>query len=457
MKSGKHVIRSVRGTALAVVLVLGGAVASVHAQSPTQPAETATTAHAAAAATETRESEAALIGGMQATIEALERRVTELEARLDAEKAEDAPAPPDAIAVMAPAPGAAAPDVPATESVEFPEFFRKTEVTGFVDVYYGFSFNHSPLDNQLRNFDTKPNQFGLNMFEIALEKAPTEDDRIGFRTDLDFGPASELIHASEPGGQGIFRHVEQAYLSYLAPVGNGLQIDAGKFVTPAGAEVIETKDNWNYSRSLLFALAIPYYHFGVRASYPINDKVSVAGYLVNGWNDVVDNNHRKTLGASVTLKPVSRFSLVANYLAGPEQADGDAWRHLFDTTATLTLGPDVALMANYDYGKDRIAGTGVHWQGIAAYARFQMGSKFAVTPRFEWYDDHDGYTTGLTQTLKEFTVTGEHAFGSGLLGRIEYRRDFSDERYFVTFGDRLVHAQSTLTVGLVYSFDSLGK
>ena len=30
--------------------------------------------------------------------------------------------------------------------------------------------------------------------------------------------------------------------------------------------MIESKDNWNYSRSLLFAWAIPYYHFGLRSS-----------------------------------------------------------------------------------------------------------------------------------------------------------------------------------------------
>ena len=54
------------------------------------------------------------------------------------------------------------------------------------------------------------------------------------------------------------------------PLGKGLQINVGKFVTPAGAEVIETKDNWNYSRGLLFALAIPYFHFGTSAKYAFN-------------------------------------------------------------------------------------------------------------------------------------------------------------------------------------------
>ena len=56
------------------------------------------------------------------------------------------------------------------------------------------------------------------------------------------------------------------------------------------SEVIEAKDNWNYSRSLLFALAIPYYHSGVRATYSPTDKISVMGTIVNGWNNVVENN-----------------------------------------------------------------------------------------------------------------------------------------------------------------------
>ena len=64
-----------------------------------------------------------------------------------------------------------------------------------------------------------------------------------------------------------------------------MQFDFGKFVTPFGNEVIESKDNWNYSRSLLFSLAIPYYHQGLRATYSPNDQVTLAGYLVNGWNN----------------------------------------------------------------------------------------------------------------------------------------------------------------------------
>jgi hypothetical protein len=52
-----------------------------------------------------------------------------------------------------------------------------------------------------------------------------------------------------------------------------------------GAEVIESQDNWNYTRSTLFGYAIPFYHLGVRASMPVNDKLSLAGFVTNGWNN----------------------------------------------------------------------------------------------------------------------------------------------------------------------------
>ena len=85
-------------------------------------------------------------------------------------------------------------------------------------------------------------------------------------------------------------------------MGKGLQVDIGKFVTPAGAEVIETKDNWNYSRGLLFSYAIPYYHFGMRAKYAFNDKYALTGFFVNGWNNVVDNNSGKDLRRQLRLE-----------------------------------------------------------------------------------------------------------------------------------------------------------
>ncbi|MBI4852505.1 MAG: porin [Acidobacteria bacterium] len=341
-------------------------------------------------------------------------------------------------------------------------FFERTEVSGFVDAYYGYNFNRPDVsnnvtvfDNQLRNFDTKHNQFSLNMAKLVLNNAPGEDHRLGFRLDLSFGPAAEIIHASEPGGADVFRNLQQAYLSYLAPVGKGLQIDFGKYVTYHGNEVIETKDNWNYSRSILFAFGIPYYHYGVRLTYPVSDKFTLGFAMHNGYNNVVDNNARKSFSLQAIIKPTSKITFVQNYTGGPEQANNkDDNRHLFDGTLIYTITDKVSFASNYFYVFDRINGARVHAKGIVGYLRLQPRESFAFTPRFEVYDDNDGFTTGTVQTVKSLTLTGERTIKGGLIGRLEYRRDFSNKNFFNKSIGRTVEAQTTLTLGVVYSFSS---
>jgi hypothetical protein len=327
------------------------------------------------------------------------------------------------------------------------------DVGGLVDVYYDFYSTKPAGDAPFRNFDTKHNQFALSMAEIWLARSPTADARAGFKVKLNFGPAATLIHGVEPGGQQIFQNIEEAYASYLAPAGKGLQIDAGIFVTQHGAEVIEAKDNWNYSRSLLFALAIPYYHAGVRFTNPVTDKVTVMGDLVNGWNNVVENNTGKTLGGQVMYKPSGRLSIVQNYMAGPEQPDNtDDWRQLSDTTVSYSVTDALSVMANYDYGHDTIGGEGVHWQGIGGYVKYQARKWLAVSPRFEYYDDASGATTGTAQKLKDATLTLELKGADNLLWRIEYRGDFSDQPVFTNRAGVAKKNQQSIGFGLLYSF-----
>src|SRR6266446_9874909 len=288
------------------------------------------------------------------------------------------------------------------------DFFRTVELSGFVDGYYGYNFN-KPFNrrNQLRNFDFKNNEFGLNLAELVFERKVSEDSRFGFRLDLDFGPATDWVHSVEPGGGEVYKNVQQAYGSFLAPVGKGLQIDVGKFVTWNGAEVIETKDNWNYTRGLLFAWAIPYYHAGVRAKYSFNSRVSLMGAVVNGWNNVEENNGGKTLGLSLTWVPNPKLSVIQSYTTGPEQTnDQRHFRHLLDTVVTYNFNKQWAVMGNYDYAQDTLTSGGkVHWQGVAAYLHYAPTNKLAFTPRYEWFGDYDGFATRTAERLKKFTMT----------------------------------------------------
>jgi hypothetical protein len=234
-------------------------------------------------------------------------------------------------------------------------------------------------------------------------------------------------------------------------------------VTSAGAEVIEAKDNWNYSRSLLFVNAIPYWHFGVRTSMPVSKTETVGIQLVSGWNEISKTNGGITgVATSAYVKPKYTWNL--NYIAGSENPNTtDGVRQLIDTTLLLTPNAKFNAYLNYDYGQNRdaIVGTGTtatgdtllkHWQGVAVAAHEQATGKQAVAGRFEYFNDPNGFTTGMTQHLYEFTGTYEYKWVEGLLARVEYRGDFSNVDYFHKDTASLVDSQSTVTVAFIAFF-----
>jgi hypothetical protein len=336
------------------------------------------------------------------------------------------------------------------------------DFSGLVDGYYNFNANHPPDSsdgNQLRNFDYDSNTFSLSMAKLTMSHDP---DPVGFRIDLGFGKAFKQILSTEPD----FQHLEQAFVSWKPTKGKGFEADFGEFVTSAGAEVIEAKDDWNYSRSLLFSLAIPYYHVGLRTSMPITKTFTGGVQVVNGWNNFSDNNSGKTIGLTgVYTKP--KYTLYTNYYVGPENSGTNkGYRNLFDANLLLTPTSKINAYINYDYGQNRNAAllhpdsidttTYVttdlsHWQGVAVALHYQATGKIAFTPRYEYYEDESGFSTGLQQNVNEFTITGEYKIPEGLLARLEYRRDGSDEPYFVK-GSTLAKAQSTVEVAVVAFF-----
>ena len=313
------------------------------------------------------------------------------------------------------------------------------DFSGLASGYFSGNFNNpDSRQNQLQNFDFESNQFSLEMAKISMSHSP---DPVGFQVDLGFGKAFDWIHATEPSGQtGYLRNVEQAYISLKPANAKGLEVDFGQLVTSAGAEVIESMTNWNYSHSLLFAWAIPYYHFGLRTSMPLTKSFTGGVQVVNGWNDTEDNNTGKTFGfTGVYTKP--RYTLYTNYYVGPENTNTNVgWRNLLDANLVLTPTSKLSAYINYDYGQNRnavedesgkfTAGSLGRWQGIAVAAHYQATAKSSFSPRFEYFTDPQGFSTGTAQKLNEFTATYEYKMVEGLLARVEFRNDHSNVPFF---------------------------
>ena len=327
------------------------------------------------------------------------------------------------------------------------------DVSGFLDGYGGYNANDPSESangkaNDLYNFNDKTNQWALSEARLTLNHDP---GKIGARVDLFYGRTNKLINASNQ-----LEFVEQAYISTKPPKAKGFELDLGKWVTSAGAEVIEAKDNWNYSRSILFAWAIPYYHFGIRTSMPVSKTETVGVQLVNGWNNIVNNVGGPTVGlTSSYVKP--KYTWNADVYTGPANYSAQhGYRNLFDTTVLLTPNSKFNAYINYDIGanKDSVYhGVGDSktnlWQGIAFAAHQQITSKIAGAARIEVFDDRDGFSTGAAQTLKEFTATGEYHWPLGLIARAEYRHDWSDTPYFHKGANNMVDSQDTFTIGLM--------
>lgn len=353
---------------------------------------------------------------------------------------------PAAAPTPAPAP---APSVWSVGSLDF---------SGLIDGYYSYNANRpsnaaNGQVNDLYNFNDKTDQFNLSMAKLTINH---NADPVGVHVDLIFGRANAIMHPSTD--KDTDNYVEQAYISATPPKWHGTEIDFGQFVTSAGAEVIEAMNDWNYSRSILFAWAIPYYHFGIRTSTPFTKSWTAGVQLVNGWNNVVDNNGGVTVGlTSLYTKP--KYNWALNYYVGPENNDTQkAYRNLIDTTLNLTPTAKFSAYLNYDYGQNHTDASGstaessAHWQGFAGDLHEQFTPKQALSFRGEYFDDNEGFSTGTTQQLKEVTATYEYKWTDGVLTRVEYRRDWSDQPFFHKGDTEMVDAQSTLTVGFIAFF-----
>jgi hypothetical protein len=420
------------------------------------------------------------------------------------------PAAADASATaVSQAPAAtAAPAAPAAATpINLAGLLGPTTISGFVDAYYGYNYNHPASQfsgNGLQPFTQDANGFALNMVELIVDKPPdatSSESRVGYHVSAGYGQAAAAINGTDvanntEGGSSNF-FLKEAYISYLAPIGKGLTIQVGKFVTPAGAEVIESNANWNYTRSILFYTAIPYFHFGANAKYTFNPKWSLTGYLVDGWNnsaichDCVGQSSGMTYGASLAYTPNAKWSAIENYIAGPQldfvAADPTSvtdWRQLSDTVVSYTPNTKWAFTLNGDYGfgpkgytctasacSDAVSAAlpvGIHqigptatWWGAAGYAKYTINPKSYFAARYEYYDDPQGYTLFGTfsneDSIHVQEATGTYAYNltSGLQIRGEYRYDFANQPLFERTATKYVKDQNTATLGFIYTFSSV--
>ena len=203
--------------------------------------------------------------------------------------------------------------------------------SGAAEASYTQNFNNPNTNlNQLRIFDTQANSFVPQVAQFMVERPATAGsatDRIGFRARVNFGAQSRFSRARtnyQPGADNSELDVHELYAEYIAPIGNGLKIQVGKINTLIGLEVINSWENPNFSRSFTFGLAQAFTETGIRFTYPFSSWATAAVGLVNGWDNIEDNNRGKTVTWNLALTPHQMFGATFYGSYGSEQSNGNA-------------------------------------------------------------------------------------------------------------------------------------
>lgn len=334
------------------------------------------------------------------------------------------------------------------------------DLSGYVDASYSHLSRRALFTSGTpsRVFDIERSGVGLRQVALTLAKQPKEG--LGGLINLTVGKDADVIAAyktkpSNGRGCNVVTglnadrttcdrdrfDVTQAFLQY--PSGSWTVI-GGKFVTLAGAEVIASPSNPNFSRSILFGYAIPFTHTGLRVKYDFSDTFSLTGGVNQGWDNIKDTNSSNGYEFGAAFAPSKIVSLNAMIHGGKERVGGlvntgaEGQRNLFDLVVSINATDALTFVLNYDRGTQAntagLVPSGASkavWSGWAGYVNYQFTDRWKLSLRAEDFNDKDGYRTGIVQKWKEMTLTLAWLPTKAVELRGEVRRDRSNVASFL--------------------------
>lgn len=347
-------------------------------------------------------------------------------------------------------------------------------LSGYAEAHYGFDFNRPKGGlSLLRAFDQRSNTFTMDnaVLDVAWQKGAVQG-RVGLQAGST--PSSYYRAESNLPGSGInaastgslWQNIQQAWIGYKVNEAGTVFVQAGLFMSPIGTEVIPVKDNWNWSRSNLFAF-LPAYHAGVKLTWQATSTFALMAHVCNGWNAAVDNNDAKSVlvqGLWTTEKVQAGVLYMGGNERNTDAKEGTPWRHLGDAWITAQLGEKFWLMAHVDGGAESTKQGTASWFGAALYAKAQLAERWFVALRGDTVGeqlatDSAGVTSDPilmpVKRISSATLTLDFRPTSFLLIRAEGRGDMSDGNGFIegtpTFaasGDPIANASKRITAML---------
>lgn len=393
----------------------------------------------------------------------MQARIEQLEQKLAAQSQELA-----AAKQAAPAAAAALPDVAA----DAPSFFDTINVSGFVAASYFYNFN-DPDGGSLGGSNATvdllhpdSNSFSLDQLWLTISRDSTEDSRAGFKADFVYGKTASILSGDNAdGAAGNDFDLYQGYITYLAPIGGGVTISAGKFATLLGAEVAQANGNWNITRGNVYNFLQPINHTGILASTAIGGVTASFGVVDETRNFPAlnaDRNNNKAIlfGLSGGGETFSG-SFTGTYGDSPSSfsSDSDDNEVILDFIARFTPNEKFSSYVNLDYISSDFGSNSLDGIGVAGAARFAITDATGIAGRFEYLTLEDD----TNSDIKIWGITGtvDHKLTDALTVRGEVRFDKASDVDFLTgggddiyFGDDGFDYDDQVTLGLemIYGF-----
>ena len=203
---------------------------------------------------------------------------------------------------------------PRNKDLAFDSKFFTPEIRA--DTTYTYDFN-KPVDNTIGGSSEifRSNEIQLEQLGVGGD---FHYDNVRARLMTQFGMYSATTPRNDPSpakGQwdldAAYRYLAEAYGGYHINALNGINIDAGIFLSYIGLFSYYNFDNWAYQPSYVSSNT-PWFFEGLRVQIFPNPHLKIEPWLINGWQSYGSANSRKGFGGQVKWTPYPWMNVISN-------------------------------------------------------------------------------------------------------------------------------------------------
>jgi hypothetical protein len=288
--------------------------------------------------------------------------------------------------------------------------------------------------------------FNLNQLMVYAEKKVDTEKNcfdVGGRVDYLYGidgPKTQAFgdQGWDSGWNSSNRYGSAIPQMYVEFAFGDWDIKGGRFWTPIGFEVVPATGNFFYSHSYTCYYAEPFTHTGFLVTKKVDEKLSVFGGWVDGWDSGWgDRNNEGNFLGGVNLTMSEKATLgwtvtAGNWgsgktINGVQLTTGDIYMNSF--VLTLKITDKWTWVGQHDLGINSNTGSDdTAWYGLNQELTYKVNDCWSTGGRFEWFRDQDGarVVAGNAGNYYEATLGVNYKPHANLLLRPEVRWDWYD-------------------------------